>query len=259
MIRTTFAALLLIALAQFSSATARADDLVIASWNLENLFDTEDDPNVEFDEDFSPDKPKKWTTERLEIKLKNLSSIISKMNDGKGPTCSASAKSRIARFSKCSSKSSSPWAANTKSCTKIRRAAAVSIVPSSSTAAYSRSPIRNFISSTPKKLATSSKPNFAATAQDLFVFMNHWPSRHNDEWQRNKAADVLRKRIDEISAADPKADMIMLGDFNDYIDNASIRDHLRAVVDRDRRPVSSLLDTTGPILRRRQRHFRLQE
>ena len=85
MIRTTFAALLLLAFTQFSSAAARADDLVIASWNLENLFDTEDDPNVEFDEDFSPDKPKKWTTERLEIKLKNLSSIISKMNGGKGP------------------------------------------------------------------------------------------------------------------------------------------------------------------------------
>jgi hypothetical protein len=41
--------------------------------------------------------------------------------------------------------------------------------------------------------------------------------------------------------------MIMLGDFNDYIDNASIRDHLRAVVDPDRRTVTSLLDTTGPI------------
>ena len=63
----------------------RADEFYIASWNVENLFDLEDDPDVEFDEDFTPESPKKWTKERLEIKLKNLADVIGKMNGGKGP------------------------------------------------------------------------------------------------------------------------------------------------------------------------------
>jgi hypothetical protein len=45
---------------------------------------------------------------------------------------------------------------------------------------------------------------------------------------RLKAAATLRKRVDEILAADPKADIVMVGDFNDEPDNIALRDHLRA-------------------------------
>src|SRR4051794_37970870 len=83
--RPTIAALLLLAFAQAYSAVARGDDFVIASWNCENLFDTDDDPKVEFDEEYTPDSPKKWTKEKLDIKLTNLASVIKKMKDGKGP------------------------------------------------------------------------------------------------------------------------------------------------------------------------------
>ena len=54
------------------------------------------------------------------------------------------------------------------------------------------------------------------------MFVNHWPSRNNDEWQRVKAATVLRTRLDEILAADPKADFVLIGDFNDEPDNVSL-------------------------------------
>ena len=57
-------------------ASTSGREFYVASWNLENLFDTEDDPTVESDEDFTPDAPKKWTPERLEIKLGNQAKII---------------------------------------------------------------------------------------------------------------------------------------------------------------------------------------
>ena len=63
----------------------------------------------------------------------------------------------------------------------------------------------------------------------LYVFVNHWPSRNNDEWQRIAAAKVLRQRLDEILAAEPKADIVMIGDFNDEPDNVSLKDDLKAV------------------------------
>ena len=77
--------------------------------------------------------------------------------------------------------------------------------------------------------------------------MDHWPSRHHDGSYRNKAGDVARKRIDEILATDPKADMVMLGDFNDEPSDESIRDHLRAVTTADNLPAGTLLDTTAHI------------
>ncbi len=53
-----------ITLAQNSSI----DTLVVASWNLENLFDTIDDPG-KIDEEFLPGSKKDWTEERLDKKL----------------------------------------------------------------------------------------------------------------------------------------------------------------------------------------------
>ena len=48
---------------------AAAEELYVACWNVENLFDTRDDPSVEGDEEFTPQAAKRWTTERLQIKL----------------------------------------------------------------------------------------------------------------------------------------------------------------------------------------------
>ena len=58
--------------------------------------------------------------------------------------------------------------------------------------------------------------------RSLYVFVNHWPSRNNDEWQRIMAATCCASELDEILAADPKADIVMVGDFNDEPDNVSI-------------------------------------
>ena len=66
-------------------AGVRAEEFFIAHWNVENLFDTVDDPNVSGDEEFTPDSPKHWDDKRLETKVDNLSKIICKMNDGHGP------------------------------------------------------------------------------------------------------------------------------------------------------------------------------
>jgi Endonuclease/Exonuclease/phosphatase family len=79
------------------------------------------------------------------------------------------------------------------------------------------------------------------------VFMDHWPSRFHEDSYRDKAADVLRKRVDELLLADPKTDIIMIGDFNDEADNESIRDHLRAAKTADHLPAGSLFDSTAPL------------
>ncbi len=85
------------AFCRFLRSSSPAGDLCVASWNVENLFDTEDDPSVELDEEFTPQSPKNWTPERLDIKLENLAKIIRKMNDGRGPDVLDLKRSKTAR------------------------------------------------------------------------------------------------------------------------------------------------------------------
>lgn len=60
------------------------DSLYIASWNVENLFDTIDDPNKN-DSEFLPTSAKEWDFAKLDFKLHNLAQVINYMNNGKGP------------------------------------------------------------------------------------------------------------------------------------------------------------------------------
>jgi len=66
----------------------------------------------------------------------------------------------------------------------------------------------------------------------LYVFVNHWPSRWGGQQKtdplRRATALVLRNRIDEILIKDPAADILIMGDFNDYPGDPSLRKVLRA-------------------------------
>ena len=82
-----FAHVLLFVLLVYSvnpAQTKSSDTLFIASWNLENLFDTMDDPGKN-DEEFLPGSKKDWTAERLDKKLSNLAKVIRSMNNNRGP------------------------------------------------------------------------------------------------------------------------------------------------------------------------------
>ena len=50
----------------------------VAFYNLENLFDTKDDPS-KLDDDFTPKGFKKWTYKRYSSKVKKLSKTIASL------------------------------------------------------------------------------------------------------------------------------------------------------------------------------------
>jgi endonuclease/exonuclease/phosphatase family metal-dependent hydrolase len=59
-------------------AAARTN-LVIASWNVENLFDADDDPANPGDDEYTPAGWTRWTEPRYRLKLTNLASVIAQM------------------------------------------------------------------------------------------------------------------------------------------------------------------------------------
>ncbi len=82
---------------------------------------------------------------------------------------------------------------------------------------------------------------------DLYFFVNHWPSRYNDEQQRMEAARVLRVRVDAITAQDKNADVIMAGDFNDTPPDRSLKFSLRTGTEEECLKQGFLFDTMWPI------------
>jgi len=231
----------------FSRGFVRADEFVIASWNCENLFDTADDPKVELDEEYTPDSPKHWTKERLDIKLKNLGSIIRKMNNDHGPdvlgVCEVENR-KVVEMLVEQLKSLGRKYEIVHQDSPSERGIDCAIIFDSGVFTLADSRFHHVDAGKTRDIVEA---RLRRNGADLYVFMDHWPSRHHEESFREEAADVARRRIDEILHADPKADIIMMGDFNDESTDQSIRDHLRAATSKDNLPPDTLYETTAPI------------
>jgi predicted extracellular nuclease len=220
--------------------TAQADELYIASYNVENLFDTVDDPDVEDDEEFTPAGDKAWNAERLTKKIDNLSAVIKKMNSDKGPdvlgVCEVEnldclkllAKAMVTPGRKYSIVHMDSPSARGIDCAIIFDAERLRLVSSAfhtvpdPAAAPAFAPlITRFIV----------EAHFDVGGKRLTLFMNHWPSQRNPAADRAAAAKVVRARLDQLLAADALADVVVMGDLNDKPGDASVKDELKSTGD----------------------------
>jgi endonuclease/exonuclease/phosphatase family metal-dependent hydrolase len=208
--------------------------IFIGQWNLENLFDTIDDPKIQ-DEEFLPEGAKEWNEERLEKKMYNISRIIRTMNNGNGPDL----------LGVCEVENE----------TVLRRMVKEFLSDQSFEIAYLESPdtrgIDNgLIFNSAKFLVLNNeglKVDLDSGGQTRLIlhttllfegrdtihyYVNHWPSRRGgeqeSEWRRITAANVLRKSIDEILNKNNSAKIIIVGDFNDEPNNESVLKYLKA-------------------------------
>ena len=78
--------LLLACSAASLAATPQPRAFHVANWNVENLFDTVDDPDNPYDNEFLPNNPTtRWTQVRYETNPDNPPQVISGMNNTQGP------------------------------------------------------------------------------------------------------------------------------------------------------------------------------
>lgn len=79
----------------------------------------------------------------------------------------------------------------------------------------------------------------------LHIFVNHWPSRYGGELssrpKRIFVAQQLAKHIDSILQKNNDAAIVVMGDFNDYPFNQSIKDELKAGRDKDSNRLVNLM------------------
>lgn len=213
---------------------------VVGFYNLENLFDTINDPNIN-DEEFLPNGLNRWNTEKYLHKLANMSKVIAKIGTDINPDGFALLGiSEIENKAVVEDLISQPLL-------KDRHLGIV----------HRESPDRRGIDVgllyNPKyfkvedvkmyRLHVAGMPNFRTRDQMLvsgylvgekiYVVVNHWPSRYGGEKRsrplRNAAADLSRHIADSLLTLNPQAKIMIMGDLNDNPVNDSELKHMRAM------------------------------
>lgn len=207
----------------------------IAFWNVENYFDTQDDPAID-DSEFLPESEKKWNKEKFDLKTANLAKVIASMNGGTGPevlgfaevenkgvleTLTASLKEKYGQEYEIVHKDSPDG-----------RGIDVALIYKKGLIDFVRYEAHRVELNDKYPTRDVMQVVLKAGGRDLNLFINHWPSRrggqHESEKNRIAAAGTLRTAVDKLFEARKAANVIIMGDFNDEPVNVSIAQTLDA-------------------------------
>lgn len=212
----------------------------VAFYNVENLFDTLDNPN-KFDDDFTPMGRQEWKTDRYDKKLKDLSRVVSAMEfpsilglceveneavlkDFANKTDLAAHNYDIVHYESPDARGIDVALLYRKADFKVTQSEYIRVnFPVEIAEDYTSRDILHV------------EGKLGKTKMHFFV--NHWPSRRGglkeSEPKRVHVAQSVRAAVDKIFAADAEAKIILMGDFNDEPTNKSLLETLGAKIHND--------------------------
>lgn len=219
----------------------------IAFYNLENLFDADDDPDNTGDDEFTPAGPYNYTKDIYQQKLHNLATVIRQLGSGvtpHGPAIIGVAEVENGRVLEDLIAQPEIRERNYKIVhfeSPDSRGIDVGLLyhPGYFTVINAR-PLHVDISRTGQKGGTTRDILYVQgvlAGDTVHVLVNHWPSRRGGEAAsaplRAIAAGVGRKLIDSLMKARPGVKVVLMGDLNDDPINASVAKVLGAIGDRE--------------------------
>lgn len=228
------AAIALFLFNMFDMKEAPSTNITVAFYNVENLFDTDDDPHAN-DEDFLP--AQHWTEARYRLKLERLAEVIDRLGDDNGPEVLGLGEVEndkvIRDLLKQEGLKEKGYSYIHKD-SRDRRGIDVALLykpsvfkPFCSQAYRIHMPGNNHFITRDILLAGG-----VMDSDTVYFLVNHWPSRLGGEKEsephRLAAAKRNKKLVDSLQAAHPGAGIIVMGDFNDEPYNRSIKEVLRA-------------------------------
>lgn len=226
----------------------------IAFYNLENLFDTKDDPLV-LDDDFTPKGKKKWSYKRYKRKINKLSKVIAQLGTERSFYSPAivgvvevenqlvledlvnSSKLKNEHYGIVHYNSPDERGIDVA---LLYKKELFELLHSESFPLYLEDEHgeRDY---TRDVLLVKGKLN----GELMYVLVNHWPSRRSGEntteEKRIKAAELVHTIIAKINEESPTAKIIIMGDFNDDPTSTSVKNHL--VTDAFYNPMERLIHT----------------
>jgi hypothetical protein len=214
--------------------------VAVGFYNLENLFDTENDTSIN-DEDFLPEGKMAWNKERYAEKLANMAYVISQIGTDhtkSGLSIFGVAEIENRRVLEDLVKEPSIASRNYKIVhfnSPDWRGIDVALI-------YNPS---HFIPtdsvSVPLLVYDEGKREYTRDilmvkglldGEEIYFLVNHWPSRRGGEeisaYKRNKGAQTCREIIDSLGTINPNAKVIVVGDLNDDPTSISIKNFMKA-------------------------------
>lgn len=232
--------------------------LTLAFYNVENLFDTIDDPEI-LDEEFLPQGKKKWGAQRYQAKLDSLAKVIALIGKdqydadgvdliGFAEVENSSVLEDLFQHPKLKDKGfrivhrNSPDKRGIDVALVFREGLFETQEVNSKNIDFSDIDVKEFRQTlTRDVLVVSGK----LCQQDFSFLVNHWPSRRGGQAfsapKRKYVARQVRTIVDSIKQDNPNERLILMGDFNDTPFDPSIQSVLGA----DTNPQSALYNTVA--------------
>lgn len=213
-----------------------ASDLIVF-YNVENLFHPSDD-SLAMDDDFTPTGAYHWSYKKYYKKISNIAKVFIAMGKGDPPAIIGLAEieneqvlkdlcfhSPLQKFGYRYVHHDSPDRRGVDvaliyrdSCARILREHKVPVVFPFEPQARNRDLLYVCVQ--------------FHNGDSLHLIVNHWTSRYGGYAatipKRNYYADVARKLTDSILSEYKNANILLMGDFNDYCTDESLEKHLRA-------------------------------
>lgn len=209
----------------------------IMSYNVENLFDTIDDPNKN-DNEFLPDSSNHWNSDRYQKKIRDIARVINAVNKNELPELLGLMELENSRVLQdlISNKLLQPGDYGfVHEESPDERGIDVALLYRKNEFQYlghEKIPIIFDFEPETKTRDILYVKGKIGQGEILHVFVNHWSSRRDGEElsepKRLFTAGILRAKLDAVFKKDKDAKIVILGDFNDEPSNKSLCEILMA-------------------------------
>ena len=200
----------------------------IAFYNLENLFDTVDDPDTE-DDDFTPTGAKKWSNRRYKKKLYKLAKALADIGNGNSDhlpvligVAEVENKTVIENLLDSEPLKHMDYGYVHYDSPDERGIDCALIYDRAYFKVIASEPIALFVydvNGQRDRTRDILYVNGTLNGENVHLFVNHWPSRRqgNDETEHKRihAADTLLQFMNKVGEKTKRPNFIIMGDFND--------------------------------------------
>jgi len=215
--------------------TNTQNSYTVAFYNIENLFDTLNDPNSD-DDDFLPTSKKRWTKKRYYNKLRKIGSVISKIGNDDSHEAPI-----IVGLAEVENKLVISDLINSKNLrdegykyvhynSSDERGIDVALLYKDNVFKVEDSDTFSVYLETDEGLRDYTRDILLVqgnlNGENVSIIVNHWSSRREGEKEtehkRIAAAEKVNSIINTLKEDSPNMKIIVMGDFNDNPDNESI-------------------------------------
>ncbi len=212
----------------------------VGFYNLENLFDTEDDPRIR-DEEYTPDGRKAWDETKYSNKLTNMAEVIADLGTDVSPqdglavlgVCEVENKRVLEDLVKQEKLKGRDYQI-VHFDSPDRRGIDVGLLYQEKyfKVKHAKSYELKFKDNPDYKTRDQLVVTGDMDGEDVTIIVAHWPSRSGGQSasqpRRIEAANLGRSIIDSLLTDNPAAKIILMGDLNDDPSNKSVKTYISA-------------------------------